>query len=627
MTKPLPWSGRFAALLLVPVGLLPLLFTGQRSFQHVPTPRFHDWTTRHVIYSQTGTSAALEAARTDPRALFRWREVEQRESEQRQWRSFARFGRRPPHRFPVRSAVMQRDWSINLGTAGTANAMYPAKFTFDITVAPNCLTDFVVFPINAAGSAAQANILAFNNLYSGNNGGTGICDGRATPPGDTDIKTSATVMWAYNVNAVTNGAVPTSPALSLDGNKVAFVESAAGQQAHFHVLAWKSGDGKAKNLQSTGSPVTISTFSATAPAAGSGKATDQVLATLIATGSDTLSSPYVDYANDLAYVGNDQGFVFRIKNVFCTTAACGTAAPSIDTTWGTQGAVSVCGGRLTAPVLDFYNNNVYVGCSDGKLYSISQAGTITSLVVGDGMTAKTYGGIVDPPLVDGVNGYVYAVSGSANNGANGVLVQARADFSSSVAVPVGAGNQCNMHIPTPNNAYFTNITSAGALMYVGGVTVGGTVPQPCTAASNGPPAVTVSLYGVTFSATGKMNAGAPANTFGLGTGPGYEFAPLSEFFNTTTATDWLFFSALQSNQTNLASSNITAGFPNTFSSLVKEGVGTSGMVVDNNASAITSPQAASIYFNTFQQNANCNNNLNGGGTLGCAVKLTQAALQ
>ena len=84
MTKPLPRSGRFAALLLVPVGLLPLLFTGQRSFQHIPSPRFHDWTTRHVVYSQTGTSAALEAARSDPRALFRWREVERRESEQRE---------------------------------------------------------------------------------------------------------------------------------------------------------------------------------------------------------------------------------------------------------------------------------------------------------------------------------------------------------------------------------------------------------------------------------------------------------------------------------------------------------------------------------------------------------------
>ena len=341
---------------------------------------------------------------------------------------------------------MQGDWSIYLGSAGTAASMYPAKFTFDVTVAPSCANDFVVFPVNAAGSGTQANIVAFNNLYSGTTGGNGFCN-RTASGNDTGV--AATVMWSYNVQSSINGGVPISPVLSLDGTKVAFVESAAGKQAHFHILAWKSGDGKVANLQKTTSPATINAFSATAPTAGSGAATDLALATLAATGSDTLSSPYVDYANDVAYVGNDKGFVFRIKNVFCTTPACGTAVPAIDTTWGNQGAVSVCSGQLTAPVLDFYNLNVYVGCSDGKLYSISQSFAVKSLAVGDGVAAKTFGGIVDPPIVDGVNGFVYAVSGSANNGANGVLVQAKADFSSSVAVPVGNGNQCNIHAPAP----------------------------------------------------------------------------------------------------------------------------------------------------------------------------------
>src|ERR1700730_3024462 len=175
MTKPLPWSGRFAALLLVPVGLLPVLFTGQRSFQHVPTPRFHDWTTRHVIYSQTGTSAALEAARNDPRAIFRWREVEQRELAQRQFGQSQPFSILPfrghprRRRFPERSSSdMHIDWNISLGTGTTAPGMYPAKFSFDSTATPNCLTDFAVFPVNVAGSATQPNIVAFNNLYSGN---------------------------------------------------------------------------------------------------------------------------------------------------------------------------------------------------------------------------------------------------------------------------------------------------------------------------------------------------------------------------------------------------------------------------------------------------------------------------
>ena len=77
----------------------------------------------------------------------------------------------------------------------------------------------------------------------------------------------------------------------------------------------------------------------------------------------------------------------------------------------------------------------------------------------------------------------------------------------------------------------------------------------------------------------------------------------------------------------MSSANITAGFTTNITNPVTEGVGASGMVVDNQASTATFPQAASIYFNALQQNAACNNNTNGGGTGGCAVKLTQAALQ
>jgi hypothetical protein len=638
MTNPIPKGGRFAALLLIPIGLLPLLFGGQRSFQHVPSPRFHDWTTRHALYSQTGTSSALEAAHSDPRAIFRWHEVDhrqliQREMQREQLRSFLnfRFGRQP-RRFPLRQAsTMERDWSISLGTAGTANSMYPAKFSFDVTAAPSCANDFIAFPVNAVGSAAQANIVAFNNLYSGTAGGTGVCN-RAVTANDTGV--AATVMWSYNIQSVINGGVPGSPVLSFDGAKVAFVESAAGKQAHFHVLAWKTGDGRVANLQKTTSPVTISPatpFATTAPAAGSGKATDLTLSTIIATGPDTLSSPYVDYANDVAYIGNDAGYLFRIKNVFCTTGACGTSQPALDPTWGAAGAVHVCTGQLTAPVLNFFNLNVYVGCSDGKLYAISQSGTVVSLAVGDGAPGKTFGGIVDPPIVDGVNGFIYAVSGSANNGANGVMVQAKADLSSSVAVPIGSGNQCNIHAPTPNNAYFTSPTTAGALMYVAGTT--GTV-GPCTA--TGATAGTGDIFGATFTATGVMTAGAPTNkTTGLAN-PGNEFAPMVEFFNPHIGAgeDLLFFAVLCTG-TNMDGYNITGGFPGTTNFLtppITEGFGTSGIVVDNSAltTAGNFPQAASFYFNALNQNATCTGNTGGNttpGTLGCAVKLTQAALQ
>jgi hypothetical protein len=587
-------------------------------------PMIHDWSMRHVIYPRYGRMADMVTVQQDPRAIFTWRR---------------RIGFGPSYLIPgegqgPRGTVVQRDWSIYLGTGGTAFGMYPAKFTFDITATPSCANDYVIFPINGQGSTAQPNIVAFNNLYSGPTTAKGICNRTAS---SSDSGTAATVMWSYDVEGISGGgAVPTSPTIAYDpsdpsgtgnvtGKKVAFVESEAGSPAHFHVLAWKSGDGKlATNLQSVLSPKTISAFVSAAPAAGSGTATDLSLGSST-TGTDTLSSPFIDYGRDEAYVGNDLGTLYRIKDVFCTSenldCAGGTQpAPSLDTTWGSGGSISVCSGELTGPVLDFVTLNVYVGCSNGRLYSISQSGTIKSLAVGDGVASETYGGIVDAPIVDGVNGFVYAVSGSANGGANGVLVQSNMTLSSSVAVPVGAGNQCNIHAPAFSNAYYTSPTTAGALIYVGGVT--GTVSQPCSASSS--TTGEIEIYGVTFGAGGVANAGTPADNFAAGGGPGAEWAPLLEFYNPTTATDWLFVGARQSNQTNLGSANITGGFPAGVGTVVTEGLGPSGMIVDNDSS---SAQAASIYFNAVQQNAACSNNTVTTDTGGCAVKLTQAALQ
>ena len=620
MTKHLPWTGRFALLLFLPVGFLPFVYSSDqhsrvnRALPNDPsgsvsinervaaqrTPSFTDWTNRHALYSLSGKSGAIEAARRDPRAAMRWREREQSAFAEQVRRNAAVFlGGRPPRRFPSRQSVgLRPDWAIYLGGGGTAPSMFPAKYTFNVLTAASCTNDFVVFPVNATPTTAQANLTAFYYLYSGITAGVnGICNSRTglggTGIGGSDSTTSAVVFWNYSVRAVSGGVV-TSPSLSFDGAKVAFIESGS-SSAHFHVLAWKATDGLATTILGTGvlrqsvtSPKSITSFVTSAPAAASGTATDLV----VGTSTNTNSSPYIDYSNDTAYVGNDAGVLYRIKNVFCTTPACGTAQPSIDTSWGTSGAVNVCSGQLTSPVLDFVNMTVYVGCSDGKLYSINPAGTVKSIVVGDGVASKTYGGIVDPPIVDELNEWVYAVSGSANNGANAVMIQTNINLTSSVAVPIGIGNACDMHSPTPNNAYFTSPTSAGAMMYVGGLSTTGAVNQPCTSASGG--TALVLLYASTFNSSGVLTAGAPAKSFSDGGGPGYEWAPLTEFFNTTTGVDWIFASALQSTQPNVASANITSGFPTTFSKVVTEGNGTSGIIVDNRFNNFH--QAASIYF-------------------------------
>jgi hypothetical protein len=277
-----------------------------------------DWSGRHVLYPRIGEIHSLIAVQNDPRAILSWQAAEREDwHRSRGWHHF-------------RESSLERDWSISLGTGTTAPAMYPAKFTFDTTAVANCTSDFIVFPVNVAGSATQPNLVAFNDLYSGTTGGTGICNTqRQTYFTGTDVVADAATYWAYNITAA-GEVVATSPALSLDGTRVAFVETGEATTAHFHVLAWHAGSGlvagdgvDATNAQNVLLPKTITTgFATLAPVAGSGTVTDLALTPGSGTASDTLSSPFVDYVNDVAYIGNDSGTLFKVDNVFCTSQAC-----------------------------------------------------------------------------------------------------------------------------------------------------------------------------------------------------------------------------------------------------------------------------------------------------------------
>ena len=176
MTRPLTRGGRFA-LLLIPIGVLPLIFLGQMArrstspsrtipVRHLTSPQVHDWSNRHAIYSRTGTAQALDAARRDPRALTSWAEFDRGVAQRR----LNAFAARSELVRAARSCALNRssrDWSIYLGTGGTAETMFPAKFSFDVNATPSCTSDFIVFPVNAVPSATQPNIVAFNQLYSG----------------------------------------------------------------------------------------------------------------------------------------------------------------------------------------------------------------------------------------------------------------------------------------------------------------------------------------------------------------------------------------------------------------------------------------------------------------------------
>jgi hypothetical protein len=460
-----------------------------------------------------------------------------------------------------------------------------------------------VYTVNVAGSTTQPNIVAFQDLYSGTAGGTGLCDTQRPTYFTGDTTSSAATFWSYNITAA-DGVVATSPALSLDGTKVAFVEKGSGTEAHFHVLAWNGGTTTVKGDGVTASdsqdvliPKSITTgFAASAPSAGSGTVTDLALLPSPGVASDTLSSPFVDYAHDVAYIGNDSGVLFRVVNVFCTTTACtggGSPAPSLDGGWGSAGALPTgCTGKLTGAVVAG-TGNIFVGCSDGKLYGFTPLGAALSgspLTVGDG---TAFGGIVDPPLVDAVNGFVYAVSGSVGGTPHQVVIQASAtDLSSPVAATLAGAQSFNIHKPAFNEAYLSG---------------GGT---PLLYEETPSSATGLTMYAITFDAiTHVMTAGNPGNTQTYNLGAEFEVSPITEFF--AGAEDRLFISTQTSPANDIVSFNVTTlPIPASVQSFATEGNGTSGIIVDNASGAA---QANSVYF--------------GAATANTAVKLTQSALQ
>ncbi len=70
-----------------------------------------------------------------------------------------------------------------LGGPGLAAGHFPDKYSFSNTVA-TC-GDYVIYPTGAAGTATQATIVAFNNIYVGSTG-------------NACAASAPTVYWAFN---------------------------------------------------------------------------------------------------------------------------------------------------------------------------------------------------------------------------------------------------------------------------------------------------------------------------------------------------------------------------------------------------------------------------------------------
>jgi hypothetical protein len=471
------------------------------------TPGFpEDWSHHHVVFSRpetlshasgNGSFIAWHSVLSNPRYTFQ-RMKQRRQPPFRKWNK-----KREPHEAPL-----LRDWSAPLGTAGVAPGMFPAKWTFSTTDTPSC-SDFVVFPVNAAGaSGSQPNIVAYQNLYV-NSGNTGTCPG-----------TAPTVLFSYYVGT---GTVQTSPVLGDVVGEVAYVESITGDGASvgskFHVL---TGAGTGSSNGTVAAPV----------APGTGNTATDVAITMSGFVSVTRSSPYYDYAHDVAYVGDDSGVLHKFSPVF-------NGAPAEVTTGGWPATVSTQTGKiLTGPVFDNGTSLVYLGDSQGYLYSVS----VTGAVVQSGQLGSGTG-IVDSPVLDPSAKTLYAFVGD-NVGGTGSAVFA---FDVSAGITSGGtGSTATLGMQsatvplydgTFDNIYYTSSTSAGNLYVCGNAGGNPTLYIVPVSYSSGPVLGSV----VTGLALASSNIAC---------------SPLTEFYNTSTNTDWLFGSVPS---TSCGASGTTAG--------------------------------------------------------------------
>lgn len=592
-----------------------------------------DWSSRHVLHSNAVTLESNQAARQDPRLLYNWL------LRNRPQPGTAAAGSAPTSAMGKKSTPMQVDWNFPLGAGTVPFSMFPAKFSFDAgsgsLTAANCANDFLVYALNVAGSASQPNLVRFNNIYAGTGGFCGA---------------SPTVLTAYTINTLDaggttslNGVLRTSPSLSLDGAKVAFIETVTGNTqacpglatnstcSIFHVLTWGT-TGNNGSFNSAGN-----VYSAMAPG---GVTNNAVITTLTySTSTNTNSSPWIDYSasgGDRAYFGDDSGKLYRTTCVFfCVTA------PQIDTGWPITVAAGV---KLGPPVMDAVSRKIFIGGSDGNLYLVDLSlcpgvnctlagGGIKSLAVG---SANVFGGVVDGPLVDSGFGIVFAAAGD-NGGGSGRFIETSTSFGFTDAFTMGNSAFFNIFAGTPDDAYFQNvpgttITPTGNIFSCGQLGGSGQ-PDLYWAPFTNPNAGTNTPLSVTNPP--RLNTAAAKNVNIRGN-PGIGCTPLTEFKNGTT--DRLFFSQSSlpskkctstspANEGCLFMYNITtptAGNLNSPTATAVENAGTSGIIIDN---ASPTAQASSIYF-ANQGTATCTTGTGlSAAPSFCAIKLTQSALQ
>jgi hypothetical protein len=499
------------------------------------------------------------------------------------------------------------DWSETLGSGGSLGlGNYPAKYSFS-TSAASC-ADWVVYGSGLPGSATQATILAFTNLYAT------TCSGSVP-----------TIGWAFNTG--TGSSVLTSPVLSLDGTQIAFVQNGS-TGASLVILKWAAGG----TLTAPATPANQASGSAyracTAPC--------MLSLNFSGAATDSGSTAWYDYDADAVWVGDDNGVLHKFTGVFA-------GSPAEVTIGGWP--VTVSASPLNGPIRDSLTGNVFVGdynlsadsaCTPSSSTTNSPCGFLYSYNSSSGaLIAKSAQldfnfGLVGTPVLDQSAGQLYVPVGS--DGETGPSTQCGAtpcaavfqlptNFSSGasgIEATVGPGFNFLL-IGAFDNQYLssTNASSPTGHMYVVGNT---------GAANN-------ALYQISINANVMSTTSVAGPTVAQNFTNGF-FASglnLAEFFN--GATDYVFLSTIAFSNysgcgtTPSISTGCVVGFDVTSGSISSSTLptgsspaagGASGIIVDNAGSG---PGESNIYFSALA-NQTCTTS---GGSSGCAIQISQSA--
>jgi hypothetical protein len=578
--------------------------------KHLGYPQ--DWSSRHLLMPGARTEDVMAAADHDPRYAYN---LVMRQLAVENARKWPRAHTGIP--VPLRRRHIKIDWSVSLENGYVPVNQFPAKYQFGIS-AENCNSDYVLFGLTVT-SGTQANLVGINQLYTT---GTSPCNAG-----------SPWVAFAYNTVTQTGGQIKTSPTLSVDGTKVAFVESTA-SASYFHVLVLPNPIPVPPSQSGTVlSPLTPTTCTTpTTPGC-------MTTLTIQSSATDSNSSPWVDYNTDSVYVGADNGVLYKITPVF------GGGAPTLVSTGGWPVAVTASAQTnkvLTAPVVDDTAGRIYIGDGYGYLYGINLTNPGTSMAtVTVGWVGHGAGtGVVDPPIAvtDSANSatdQVFVFTGcSIVQGIGGAVSQIAANFTSSTTlttsntVDLGSASgtgDCttgNVHSGAFDNAFWLNGSTSGHMISCGFVS--GTTSKPLIPSNP-------KMYFFPFASHEITSTGA--SSFVVNNTVGDECSPLTEFYDGTT--DRVFFGAGSTKDGYLESSTITTSLttPNCTGTPTSSCVtspsalgGTSGIVIDNQVSN----GGTNIYFSTLAAgsvNSQKCNVSGGSANPNCAVRLTQSALQ